>query len=79
MQDLRLAEHFQHLVDDNPLNVGYRDSIDKRDEKFRGSTSFTFESMKKIISKMPPEQLVKTDKDEDLPGEVPYSGYISRV
>ncbi len=74
--ELWLIEHFQHLVDDNPLNVGYRDSIDKLDEQFQGtathglarsSTSFTFESMKKIISKMPPEQLVKTDKDGDLP------------
>ncbi len=33
----------------------------------RSSTSFTFENMKKMISKMPPKQLVKTDKDEDLP------------
>ncbi|XP_064392626.1 uncharacterized protein LOC135340238 isoform X2 [Halichondria panicea] len=71
-----LAEHFQDLVEDNPLNVGYLDSIDKVDEQFQGtathglarsSTSFTFEDMKKIISKMPPKQLVKTDKDGDLP------------
>ena len=75
MQDLRLTEHYRDLVDDNPLNVRYGGSIDKLDEKFRGSTSFIFESMKK----MPPEQLVKTDKDEDLPGKVPYSVYISRV
>ncbi len=54
----------------------YRDAINKRDKKFRGtathglarsSTSFTFENMKKMISKMPPKQLVKTDKDKDLP------------
>ncbi|XP_064406849.1 uncharacterized protein LOC135351705 isoform X2 [Halichondria panicea] len=73
-----LKENYDDLVDDNPLNVRYtyQDSIDKLDKKFRGtathglarsSTSFTFENMKKIISKMPPEQLVKTDKDEDLP------------
>ena len=74
--ELWLKEHYQDLVDDNPLNVGYLDSIDKLDEQFggtathglaRSSTSFTFEIMKKIISKMPPEQLVKTDKDGDLP------------
>ncbi len=56
--------------------MGYRDSIDKVDEQFggtpthglaRSSTSFPFEIMKKMISKMPPEQLVKTDKDGDLP------------
>ncbi len=71
-----LKENYDDLVADKPLNVGYRDSIDKRDKKFRGtathglarsSTSFTFENMKKMISKMPPKQLVKTDKDEDLP------------
>ena len=64
-----LAEHFQDLVDDNPLDVGYLDSIDKLDEQFlgnathglaRSSTSFSFEQMKKMIPKMPPEQLVKT-------------------
>ncbi|XP_064406840.1 uncharacterized protein LOC135351695 isoform X2 [Halichondria panicea] len=73
-----LKENYDDLVDDNPLNVRYtyQDSIDKLDKKFRGtathglarsSTSFTFERMQKMISKMPPEQLVKTDKDEDLP------------
>ncbi len=80
MQDLKwerwLEKHFQSLLDDDPLNVGYLDSIDKLDEQFQGtathglarsSTSFSFKQMKKIISKMPPEQLVKTDKDEDLP------------
>ncbi len=64
------------MLDDNPLNVRYRDSIDKVDEQFRGtathglarsSTSFSFESMKKIISKMPSGQLVEKDKDKDLP------------
>ncbi len=70
-------EEFHDLVaDDNPPNVRFRDSIDKVDERFQGtathglarsSTSFPFESMKKIISKMPPEQLVEKDKDGDLP------------
>ncbi len=71
-----LKENYGDLVADEPLNVKYRDAIDKCDKKFRGtathglarsSTSFTFENMKKMISKMPPKQLVKTDKDEDLP------------
>ncbi len=72
-----LKENYNDLVsDDNLPNARFRDSINKRDKKFRGtathglarsSTSFPFEIMKKIIFKMPPEQLVKTDKDEDLP------------
>ncbi len=60
-------------MDDNPLHSKYLDSID---EQFlgtathglaRSSTSFNFESMKKIISKMPSGQLVEKDKDGDLP------------
>ena len=72
-----LKENYDDLVaDDNPPNVRFRDAIDKRDKQFRGtathglarsSTSFTSESMEKMISKMPPNQLVKMDKDQDLP------------
>ncbi len=68
-----LKENYDDLVADEPP---YRDAINKRDKKFggtathglaRSSTSFPFEIMKKMISKMPPEQLVEKDKDKDLP------------
>ena len=71
-----LKEYYDDLVADEPLNKGYLDAIDKRDKKFggtathglaRSSTSFTFEIMEKISLKMPLKQLVKTDKDKDLP------------
>ena len=71
-----LEENYDDLVADNPLNVRYRDAINKRDEQFRGtathglarsSTSFIFESMQKMISKMPLKQLVETNKNKDLP------------
>ncbi len=70
-----LTENFSHLLNDNPLNV-YGELIDERDREFNGTathgiarscTSFKYEEMKKILSEMPPKQLVAIDDDNDLP------------
>ncbi len=39
-----LKENYDNLVADEPLNVKYRDAIDKRDKKFRGTATHAWPS-----------------------------------
>ncbi len=71
-----LTKNGPHLLDDNALDVYGAELIDERDTEFNGTathgiarscTSFKYEELNKILSEMPPEQLVATDHDKDLP------------